>query len=498
MGSGGLFLTGLAQGFGKSFLQQRQQKHAEELNREANQYKMFKDALSVATSRRDDNAISYILKSMDEFSSESGGGKKGRANQTRILSHFAEMLQSGREEKVTSPESVAAEKANQQLIEGGQPQEATRPRLATQTSIVNKPLLLSNQEIDRQNIESDVAKQKALAPGLIDQYKQQQGFLLQERAKARAEEINTKFENSLIYLDAKSQLDAQKKLKELTTLVGGDETKAKELYLAQVEAGLEKTKSTTLLNNTRTSFIGKNYELAEKRYQESIRYHNALIARGIEASNRGDKALANRIDKAVTGSKEIIASMAIDRDERARIQSEINTKERLKANMLDSNDPRIQEYNNELEDLTRQYYEVSGRLKDRQDKLDAISKDLEEKRLSSSSSTAPKTLLKGKDESGYRVGQEVDGTPLGYPGVTLIYKGLSHDGQAIFKPKKEISPKLSKGEISQELLDNWESAKDYHDDWFVRDKKGEMTRFKSYAEALTLAKKLKVKIYSGY
>lgn len=388
--SSGSFLTGLAQGFGKSFLQQRQQKHQEELEKEASQYKMFKDALGVATFRGDTNAISHILRSMEEFSSESGKGKTGKANQAGILSKFSDMLQSGRSEEVTSqtPESIQATQQNESLP----PLEQSRPRLATSTSTVQKPLLLSNQELAQQDISNEVTRQRMLAPGELERFKLQQSFLLQERAKAKASEIDAKLAADLTKLDAKGQLDATKRIRELTEATG-DETKAKELYLEEVNSGLLKTKAQTSLLSTRASFIGRNYNLSEKKYQESVRYHNELIERGKEASFRGDRALSTRIDKAITGSKELNQSMAADLSQMKNIQSEINSLERITTNTLVPEEERERLKGN-LEDLIKQYYRLEASVEDKKRKLDDISKSLEEKRLNSSSSSSPSTSPK--------------------------------------------------------------------------------------------------------
>lgn len=391
MENGGSFLTGLAQGFGKSFLQRRQQQHAEDLDKEANQYRMFKDALGVAAQRGDTNAVSHIFKSMEEFSNESGKGKQGKANQAGILSKFADMLQSGRQENVTSqtPESVQAGQQN----EGLAPEDQSRPRLATQTSVVNKPLLLSNQELTNQENQSLLERQRILAPGIRTEKNAEAEDITKRQLsldKQKAEDRERLFK---MQTEAKQTGDVDKlayaysqqynlPIEQVREMAGRTITQFQEARTSDLNSRIQSRKDTVDWHN-------KNYDLRKSHYA-------ALEQRAREASVRGDKSLSIRIQKAASGSKELYQSAQLDMGRQKEIQSEINRLEGIVSNPMGQDNPKIQEYRKNLDDLTKQWKELNDKITNKGEQLDTIYKDLEEKRLSTSSGTPKKTLTNNR------------------------------------------------------------------------------------------------------
>lgn len=426
-GIGNLFV-GFGEGFGKSYFKQKQQKHEQEVDQESKQYKMMQDALHTASSRGDTNAIAHILRSMDDFSkvgvgTKQGKGSKGAKERGSVLTKFADMLEGGK------PTEEASQAQSRQM-EPNQTQESlsqeTRPREA-----ITKPLLLSNQQLSEQDNQAEVDKQKRLLP----LKEQEQKSLI----KARGEEQRL--------LDTQKSTERQS-LFELQTKAKneGDTEKLAYAYQKQYDISPEQARdmagrAITELKEAKTSELKNrvksrqdNFELHTKAFAESVKHHRALEERAIEASQRGDKSLAERIATRLkaSGSKELISSMGADLQQMSKVQSEINRLETIVSDPLKKNDPQVQGYKDNLKDLDKQYSDLRENVQKKQGRLDTISNDLEEKRLSSTPSnnqTTKKSLT--KKERSYKIIRKKE------DGKQYKFYGYKPDGSPDLEP---VSP----------------------------------------------------------
>ena len=392
-GIGNLFV-GFGEGFGKSYFRQKQQKHEEELSHEANQYKMMQDALHTATQRGDTNAVAHIFRSMEEFASHSsstkgGKGKKGKEARGGILSKFADMLEGGKQ----TEESKQAGQQN----EGKPPEQQERPRRA-----LTQPLMQSNQQLSEEDNQTALRKQQLLAPGIRAEKEAEAKAITDRQLLVDKQKATERADLFKVQREARETLDVNKMtnayvmqgvpLEEARAMAGKDITDLQEARTAELKA--------------RVTQRQEAYALHYKTYLESVRHHKELEARAKEAGARGDKALALRLQKAVSGTNEINKSLRADIDQQKEINSEIMRLEGIVNAPLAGHDPNIQQYRNNLDDLTKQWYKLNDNINAKKEKLDEIGADIEEKRL-----TGPSTPKEPPKKSLLKPGKEAD--PLG-------------------------------------------------------------------------------------
>lgn len=453
-GPGASFFGGMMKGFGNTFFQARKQKREQELEQEAKQFKVLQDALHTAAGRGDTNAIAHILRSMEEFTA-GGGEKKGskrKEAQQGVLSKFADMLEGGQQ----TEQSKDAMTQNQEMISAGTPELAERPRLAT-----TKPLLKSNRELGQEKLALEIQEEEAKLPIEIRKYEAQQKILGDRIAQQRAADVDAKLNADLMKLDATETARARRRIQELTVATG-DETRAKELYLTEIQTGINKKIADVNLINARIPIIQEDFTLRKQRAERQFKHWDAMEARALEASRRGDKRLATTLQKADYSGKK--ASITADLRQMGFIQSEINRLHGIVTNTLTPADDRERLKRN-LDDLDKQYTNLRENVRQKQDELDSLDTTSslgESKEGEGEGSVAPQKSLgtpkrrlfgglkapstpsssqksMSKDESGYSKGQEVDGSDIGMPaGTKYTYEGLDSEGKAIFRKKKAL------------------------------------------------------------
>lgn len=360
-GSGASFFGGLAKGFGESFSRARYQKRQEEREDEERQMKVFQYALNHASQTGDTNAIADILSGMKEFAQVgvTKKGKKKREAQQDIMDVFIGKLKGGQ----PTPEAQEATQTNEQLIQEGTPELATRPRLATE-----KPLLMGRRELAQRNIEEKVAEEEALLPTEMKKYEQQQRIMGNRIKEQREADINAKLAADLLRYDAQGQIKAKKRIDELTAATG-DPTRAKELFLMEVQADINKDVASANLSNVRASYIDDDYKLRKERAERQFRHWDATEARALEASQRGDRRLSTVLQKADFTAKRL--SLNADLSKMRQLNSRIATLQKESTNTLNSPEDRATA-KGQLQIAMQQWATLSETVNRKQDELDEL------------------------------------------------------------------------------------------------------------------------------
>lgn len=455
----GSFLTGLADSFGSHFLKKKEQEHSEALDQESRQYSMLKDALQTATSRGDTNAAAHILRTMEGFSAESGGTKKRKANQKGILSHFADMLEKGRQVSETNitPEAQKATEQNQQLEQQqnqqpqmqGNPQTgiveqspnlllgANRPRLATETKTVNKPLLMSNDELNQEDVKHKLLQQQALLPGEI-QKTTEASRLVQERQSAlESQRESGRRERANVATKALIERDVNKLAFALT-----DENTSPQEALEKAKGMIaERANIAAETAQKKLEHITTNEERLDKMTAARIQRmavmnkqgaENLLLkSRGLDQRDRGlnqkDRRLS-QIDQAATIKSQAtkIHEQGINlrtelRNLRAGMTSAYNSM--MNGMVSPADKVKAEEKFNQL---SKEYENKSNEIMENNNKFDSIVPSSTETPLTSTSTTTSNSTQNGKGK--LQVDKRVGRTVKNKEGKTGTVRAVNSDG----------------------------------------------------------------------
>jgi len=277
----GSFLTGLLGGTIQSSLAASEKKHKEDLDNEANHFRILHDAFQTAVQRGDAPAIAHILRTTEEMQQNSLEGKTGgkakaaKGKQQGIMSTFADMIEGGKPTggMEPTPEATQATEANKELA----PLDQTRPRVATQPELT-KPLFQSNEELAARELEAQEKKLKALEPYKLREIEARSQASM--RADAEKQRIRSEYrmQYGKMLQEGRENLDLKKTALAIKASAENEGTPISDEE-AQARAGAmitQERQGKMSLINARQTHMASSDARSDKRLEDMIRHHKAI------------------------------------------------------------------------------------------------------------------------------------------------------------------------------------------------------------------------------